>query len=247
MQSKLDTAALAFASKLAKVHEPSAALNAFDAMLTSARSDQRAYAAWRTPQRLFDWNRHGSGVLLFKHPSVPVAYWPEFFTLLELHGVTIMAKRAWLNRGAFTFSECMRETSPRGEDRWLFDLLYRYGIRDGYYVPAGPWMVVTWSPRVLRMSSGDRASLEFSALHTARWLEFLTRRNSAPKAAPTLTTRELQVVQRMSIGDRLSDVAEHLHLSLPSVRTYERRARKKLNAKTPAHMVAEAMRVMLLR
>ena len=248
MRSRLDSAALILPSTLASCREPPDALDALHSILMSSRSDLSAYAAWRLPRRLFDWRQYQNRVNVLRHLSVPAAFWPEFFSLLEIHGATPMAKRAWLNAGAFTWSECMRDTNPRGEERWIFDVLHRHGMRDGYYIPAGRWVVALWSPHVLRLTAAERASLEFCGLHTARRLEAVTRQNDDKSSQhQPLTARELQVVERMSVGDRTAEIAKHLHLSVPSVRTYETRAMKKLGARTQAHMVAEAMRVMLLR
>jgi DNA-binding CsgD family transcriptional regulator len=246
LQSAMGIAALRLSNvELPRCREPEQALNAFDRVAQMADS-LRTMGAWSTPGRPRSWPAYFKGQHIFQHTSVPKLFWPEFFQLAAELGPSATAQMAWATGRPFTFTECMRASRPRGDGGWIFELLAKHGIRDGFYMPIGKWMVVTWSPKLVRLSTSERATLAFAAAQLVARLAELTK----PKAGqhlPHLTARELQVLERMSLGDRLADVAKHLDLTLATVRTFEQRAQRKLGARTPAQAVAEAMRHMLMR
>lgn len=64
---------------------------------------------------------------------------------------------------------------------------------------------------------------------------------------PSLSTREAEVLQLLAEGDTANAIAEKLQVSDETVRTYVRRLRTKLAAKTQAEAVAKALRLGLLR
>jgi DNA-binding CsgD family transcriptional regulator len=148
----------------------------------------------------------------------------------------------------FTFTEALRLTRPKGEERWVFDLLAKYGIRDGFYCPAGHWMVAFWSKSVLKLSSSSRTNIYFVAQQAAfRLEELMGRRIRKIENIKPLTPRELAVVRGLRLGSKPMQIAADLGLSVPTVRTFLTRAMHKLEARTPEQAVGEAMARMLLR
>jgi len=92
--------------------------------------------------------------------------------------------------------------------------------------------------------------LSFAAELAAFRLEDLMERNRkqfAGKREPALTARELAVLYQVSVGERADEIARALQIAEATVRTFLKRAQKKLNARTPAHAVAEAMRGLLMQ
>jgi len=66
-------------------------------------------------------------------------------------------------------------------------------------------------------------------------------------AAPTLTAREIQVLEGMSHGRSNAEIGRELFLSEDTVKTHARRLFKKLGASDRAHAVALGFRWGLVR
>ena len=58
----------------------------------------------------------------------------------------------------------------------------------------------------------------------------------------TLSDRELQVFLRLARGASVSDIAEHLHLSVKTISTYRSRLTEKLNVASNAELATYALR-----
>jgi DNA-binding CsgD family transcriptional regulator len=228
----LTEAALALVDELPGCDTPQAVVDLLQRTV-SVEPHLSAFAAWRLahPPDNFETG-YVVGQNLFAHASVPAPFWDEFFALARKHGPSVMAHMAWRNRGPFTFTECRRATKPIGNEVWIFDLMAKYGIRDGFYCPTGTWMVLFWSSRVLALSKAHRALLFMLAIEASlRLQEILRPREVASGNAPVfLTARELSVLQRLSRGRTSEKIARELKVSTPTVRTYVRRAMIKLKA-----------------
>jgi DNA-binding CsgD family transcriptional regulator len=207
----------------------------------------RMLASWRVPFKPENVAQNRLGLNWFAHPSMPQQFFTEFLPLVYSKGPSFLSLTAWQNRGAFTVSEAMRAFKPTREDRWIIDLEISYGMRDGLYVPAGRWIMVYWSSQVLKLARETRATLSFAAIHAAARLEEIVRHRFPEKRPPQLTTREVVVLRGYSLGQSSEEIAADLGLKESTVRTFLRRAQRKLKAKTPTHAVAEAMRGLLLR
>jgi len=57
-----------------------------------------------------------------------------------------------------------------------------------------------------------------------------------------LSDRELQVFLRLARGESVSDIAEHLHLSVKTISTYRSRVTEKLNVSSNAELATYALR-----
>lgn len=93
--------------------------------------------------------------------------------------------------------------------------------------------------RAIRMVSIGR---RYVSARTAELLadEMSGERNGEPHE--TLSDRELQVFLRLARGESVSDIAEHLHLSVKTISTYRSRLTEKLNVASNAELATYALR-----
>lgn len=223
----------------------------------TAGSGLHVFAAWQVPNDPTNWSGYVDGQNVFRHHSVSSAFLAEWQSMVRTRGPSALARMAWQNRGPFTFTECMRATKATGGDRWIFDLAAKHRLRDGLYCPvgvsplgnswgAGLWVVAFWSPKIVRIAPEVRAIIHCVSVRTAHRLEELTGHTRQPRRV-ALSARELTVLQALSYGNEIEEIADMLMLSVPTVRTFLRRAQRKLNAKTRTQAVVEAMRRLMLR
>jgi DNA-binding CsgD family transcriptional regulator len=243
-------AAISFAEELPTCSSPADLLNALDRAASALPGERlNVLGAFHTPRRRYNIESWSLNDNIFYHESVrPADLWREYSAGARDHGgPSVLVRTAWLNEGPFTVTECMRKTEPTGEDRWVFDLMSRFSIRDGYYCPVNKWTIVFWSRRILELSQEGRGLLHFMAVEAAGRLAEMASPDKTTRADPNLTGRELGVLYRLSRGDRVEDIAAAMGLATPTIETYIERAKKKLDAKTRTHAVAKAMRRMLMK
>ena len=63
----------------------------------------------------------------------------------------------------------------------------------------------------------------------------------AVRRVSTLTERELQVLQRMVAGQRLTDIARDMHLSIKTISTHKSRVMEKLQLDSNAALIRYGM------
>jgi DNA-binding CsgD family transcriptional regulator len=181
---------------------------------------------------------------MFLHPTVRTHY-AKHIAMARERGANVLARMAWVSRFPFTMTECMRETRPSASERWVFNLLREYGIRDGLYCPVNKWIVLFWSPNVLRLSLTQRGRLFALAMQAAMRLDQIVPPPTEERIR--LSARELAVLQHLSHGASDAKIARALGIGETTIRTYVARAMTKLSAKTREHACCEAMRRMLLK
>jgi DNA-binding CsgD family transcriptional regulator len=164
---------------------------------------------------------------------------------METFGPSVLAVMAAGDPAPFTFTEAMQRLQPSGSDRWIFELLLEHGLRDGLYCPQGSWMVAFASPKVLTLSREARMRIDLAANLTIYRLKELAARSKIT-AAVDLSPRELTVLRHLAAGEDTASIAERMTLSENSVRTYLKRAQKKLGAKSQVHAAALAIRQRLI-
>ena len=71
--------------------------------------------------------------------------------------------------------------------------------------------------------------------------------HTAPSEVPSLTTRELEVLRLVALGNQVSDISDELHISPHTVRNHIRNFRSKLGANTRLDAVVDALRLGLLK
>jgi DNA-binding CsgD family transcriptional regulator len=164
------------------------------------------------------------------------------------YGPSVLAVMAAGDPAPFTFTEAMQRLQPSGSDRWIFDLLLEHGLRDGLYCPHGSWMVAFASAQVLTtplLSRKERLRIDLAAnLAVYRVKEVMAHRKIADAAE--LSPRELTALRHLAAGENAASIAERMAVSENSVRTYLKRAQKKLNAKSQVHAAALAVRQRLI-
>jgi PAS domain S-box-containing protein len=103
----------------------------------------------------------------------------------------------------------------------------------------GATVAVQWAAST-EVVTGRRLVL-FVALATSRWGGRFRRSAAAGSAPQTLTVREREIVQLVSLGGAGPEIADELQISHETVRTHVRNAMEKLDARSRAHLVAKAL------
>jgi len=180
----------------------------------------------------------------FLHPDVQTTdWWHDHQEALRKHGPSITSQMASRNQGPFTFAEALRLAQPTGEDRWIFDLHLKYGRRDGFVSPCGRWTVLFTSSTTLRLGYPERALLfAASQIVASRMEEVIDHRRLKRGDQPSLSPREVAVLQHLSFGRSLVETAKQLTIRPGSVKTHLHRAQTKLGTKHHSHAIAEALR-----
>jgi DNA-binding CsgD family transcriptional regulator len=190
-----------------------------------------------------------AGEAIIFHPDVPAGYRADHKAEIKRQGrVSQIVPYAREHPAPFTLTEAMRRLQPTGRDRWIFDLLRDHGIRDGLYCTHWPWIVTYNSDHVLKgseVSDEVRRALDIAAgMAVARLKEII--RPPEPAPAAELSPRELTVLLHLSDGLSVGEIADRLVLSETSVKTFVRRATKKLNASSQLHAVSLALKSQLI-
>lgn len=81
----------------------------------------------------------------------------------------------------------------------------------------------------------------FVALSTSRWGAKFRRTTSSERDAGELSNREREVVRLISLGKSGPEIAEELHIAHNTVRTHVSNSMRKLQARSRAHLVANAL------
>jgi DNA-binding CsgD family transcriptional regulator len=226
------------------IAEPAEALDMLHALTAPIAN---VYAAWRVPVfRTEVGTEYEVGKNVFPHCSVSPAYWKDFWPLIRKHGRSPMAQLAMVERHPITLTEGMRILKLTGPERWLFDLFRKHGMRDGCYCPAGRWLIVFWSGKVLHLRPAIRAAIFTAAMQTAFRLDQMVKARKIDDKIPNLTPRELAVLRLLSRGSRPKAIAEMLGIGEETVRTFLKGATRKLKAKSPMHAACQALRQHLI-
>ena len=187
---------------------------------------------------------------VFFHSSVSQKFRDEFWPLNQTNGISPMALLVFQRRELLTWTEGMRELESRGDESWLFDLARRHKILDGAYCPSGAWMVVYWTPHVLRarhkLNEKARACLFMAAGFAAHRLEMLIEPEKLNgKVPPALTAPQKTVLRLLAHGYTQAEIAKRLKRSKDTVRDHLEAARKKLGARDSHHAAQIARELML--
>jgi DNA-binding CsgD family transcriptional regulator len=205
----------------------------------------RAFSAGRFPEKVGDWEAVKVGETMFWHKSVPVE-WQREYELMRVNRYDPIIMLARTSVMPFAWSEAADMLDLIGGERWVHESLHRYGIPDGISASAARWMINIWSPDKVTMTSKVRMMIATVALHAALRLEEMVRANVRDTThRPPLSPRELAVLRGASIGQKASDTAKVLGISIETVRTHMKSAQDRLGARNAAHAVAEAMRLRL--
>ena len=242
------TGVLSYASEVARLRSPEAVVELLDRYVAREQG-LHVYACWRAPLdpgisiESIDAYRAGDNVWV--HRSVPAKYWDEFWPLVRKHGPSVIARLARTNPGLFTWTEASRILRPSGEERWVWEVMRKHGLRDGVHCPVGPWIVGFWSTKVLHLPPTPRAILTTAAHFTAHHLEALLpgrRKRKGHDSSRALTARELAVLRNYSLGNEVREIAKAMKIGEGTVKTFLTRMQRKLKAKHRGHAVLLAMR-----
>jgi DNA-binding CsgD family transcriptional regulator len=199
-------------------------------------------------RRLDQWDASVFSESILHHKSVPAAFRDKLRLSTQKYGPSLLAQMAADDPPPFTITEAMQRLQLSGGDRWIIDLMHEHGIRDGFYCPQGSWTVAFSSSQVLKpsaLSQEARVSIDVAAnLAVYRVKQLMASRVVAEAA--DLSPRELSVLRHLAGGMDAARIAEQMGLSENSVRTYLKRAQKKLKANSQVHAAVLAVRQRLI-
>ncbi len=244
--STLDLGAklLAYATDVQSLATPEAVLDALHS-ITSSAIKLNLLGAVRLPVKVCDWEAFRLGTTVFLHKSAPKGLWDEWRQRAPSHNPAgyFLAR---LSLAPITRTGMMQMLLPIGADRWEFELMAKYGLRDEFICPVGGrWLVIFWSERVLTkvLTMPLRIMIFAAASFAVMRLEQLQETRAERDGAYTrLTPRELAVIRLVSLGLSSREIAERLELGVETVRTHMKKVKLKLCAQNQAQAVAQAMR-----
>lgn len=219
------------------------ALHAASQSVTEVRSVYNVMGAWYMSRVVSDLALV-DGKTMFLQKDLSRAYRADYFAGIAEHGAPSVTQQLARTLGRpFTFTEGMRVAKATGADRWVFDVMRKNGIRDGFYCPFGRWAVVFWCPRRIEPNTDVRNILIGASAVAVNRISVLMphpERYEIPGGA--LTNREIQVLRLAAGGYRRADIARRLEISPRTVDHLTERALGRLGARTVAQAVAQAMR-----
>jgi len=221
---------------IAGAAEPHAVLDA----LQKSAGPLNVFSAWPMD---FDHENSDPGNILYGD-SVSVKFREEYGTSVRRFGLNPVTRYTLTSPPPFTLTEARRKLQPVGRDQWVFPLLNDYGMRDGFVVPHGRWVVVYWSEHALELSPEHRMLLDVSGVAAIHRISALKAARKEPVVE--LSARELAALLHLSRGLRLAAIAQQMELSEHTVRIYLQRAMKKLNAVTHLEAAVIAVRQRLI-
>jgi hypothetical protein len=148
------------------------------------------------PRHLLKGEENVVGKVLY-HSAVSAEYREGIKSEHERRGGTsVISHYARRRPPPFTLTEVMRHLQPTGDDRWVFDFLRGYGIRDGFHCTYWPWSVFYGADHVLKPSefAGQMRMALYAAgsMAVSRMKEISA--NSTPATHATLSPREVHAV-----------------------------------------------------
>jgi DNA-binding CsgD family transcriptional regulator len=237
-----------YASRVEDLRTPGDVLDDLHA-ITTRSLPLSVLAAARFPLKSADWESIQLGKSVFVHKDVPEGWWDEYHTLARgrFRPMLFLAKSSM---ASCTWTEVKRMLEPIGIDRWMDDLAFKYGMRDGLTCPVGGrWVVAFWSRRDLSavLTQQIRIVIFAAASFAALRLEQLAGPDpSRIGSRARLTPRELSVLRLVSMGGQCHDIAQALGLGDETIRSHLKKAQTKLGVRNRAHAVAEALRQNLI-
>ena len=181
--------------------------------------------------------------------SVSAGFRADMVTEYKRHaGPSIVRQFVKHRPPPFTLTEVMQRLRPTGKDRWIFDVLRDHGVRDGLHCTHSPWVVVYNTDHVFKgseMTNEVRTAIDVASAMAINRIKEVT---ALPSPAPLskLSPRETSVLLYLSDGLSVGQIAERLVLSETTVKTFVRRATKKLEASSQLHAVTLALRNRLI-
>jgi DNA-binding CsgD family transcriptional regulator len=205
--------------------------------------------AVKFPLKSGDWAAVRPGKCVFLHKSIPKGWWEEYDVLAQgqFRPLLFMAVSSMT---IYTWTEARRLLQPIGGDSWIYDLLFKYGMRDGLGCPAGGrWALAFWSNKEISniVTPSLRVMLSSATIYAASRMDQLVPPNPDSLGRHIiLTPRELAVLRMASLGKTFQEIAKTMQLGEETIRTHIKKAEAKLDARNRTHAVAEALRNRLI-
>jgi DNA-binding CsgD family transcriptional regulator len=247
LKKEMLLAATRFVKAAPSYSRPAELLDALQSVARNHRQPLYVLGLMFLVPRYSQFEKQRLGRSIFFHPDFPGEdFWPEYQKLAIANG-SLTNDYARHQSLPFTLTEAMRALRLTGGDRWLIELLQRFRIRDALYCPFRRWILVFHSGReVLRVDHFDRHVLAWVAGAAVEQVERLVKKQWPFDQRADLTPREIEVLRVRSRGKKNPEAAKEMGVGIETVRTYLKRAKKKLRARDVTEAVAKAMRQGLL-
>jgi LuxR family quorum sensing-dependent transcriptional regulator len=246
--SDLRARLLDYAGQVERLRSPEMVLNELHA-ITTRNMPLAVLGAARFPLKSGDWESIKLGKSAFLHESVPNGWWEEYDALApgRFRPLLFLASTCM---ASYTWTEVRRMMEPVGIDQWSYELMLKYGMRDGLSCPVGGrWVVAFWSRRDLSnvLTQPVRIMIFAAASFAGLRLEQLAGPDPCRTGSRArLTPRELAVLRLVAAGAQSREVAQALGLGEETIRSHLKKAESKLGVRNRTHAVAEALRQHLI-
>jgi DNA-binding CsgD family transcriptional regulator len=206
------------------------------------------FSCWAIPAHAADVDHWRVGQTVFYGPDfkIPRQYVEEYTSLTARYGVSALISLSREAAYAFTLTEAMRALKLTGKQDWIFDLMRRFGARDGLYCPYRNSMLFYSSPVVLSLHPTARGGLFKAGGAAVGRIGELVKRPVNKRKKPILSPRELEVL-RLRTYKSPTEIAEQMKISVNTVNAHLKRTYGKLGVYDGMAAVAKAFRLALLR
>ncbi len=180
---------------------------------------------------------NGVTTILSRHSP---AGWEDIYAEQQFAGVNYLTRELAQRSSAFAWSDV---PVLNRRERQLWNAVMDFGVRDGLAIPfhsrSSAGVTSLAFDRLHDLSPDERQAIEMAGLV----LHDRMRRFAVPQAGKLtiLSPRERDCVAMMAAGRRDAEIATALSISHATVITYMNSAKRKLDARTRAQMVAIAL------
>lgn len=179
--------------------------------------------------------------------------WFERYVSQNYVHVDPVIHRTRMSDEAFVWSEALRDAPLSRASRRVMDEATNFGMMDGYSVPlhsvGGFQAIVTFGARKVDLSDEQRGALQMVAIYAHNKLRaFLIEPDvSRMSAALKVTPREREVILWCAAGKTNWEIGQILGISEKTVQHELASACRRLNSVNRAQLIAEAIRLGIIR
>jgi DNA-binding CsgD family transcriptional regulator len=245
---RLHETAVDFAGAVRTCRSPRAVLDLLHRKVSVLKPPLQVFMAFRLEDPPDGPDDYALERNIFLHDSVPrrPQLWRQLRAGRRKYGQSVLFRRAREGGAPITFTEVTQTARPRGAERWIFNIFFRFTIRDGLCCSTLPWVIFYRSEEVLKLSSEQRVSLEFMAIHASRRLNEM-RPGKKKRNKVKLAPREVDVLCRIAEGETSEQIAKRWEIKRTTVDEYAEQATAKLGAKNRTHAVVMAIYLGLIK
>jgi DNA-binding CsgD family transcriptional regulator len=222
------------------------------AALQGAATVAKCAAVFKSAVQAYDIDVFACGEIDLLNKSVVVFHiieWPDdwrnYYMRSRLFEFDPTVDRLSRHRTPFTWTELRRERRLDNAGLEAFRQAARYGWREGLVVPVdrgGSFCgLVSLVGRSPRFPAHERLQLCLMSECLLGRLRALGPPDKYPVPPSGLSPREVEAVRHVALGRTDAEIAAALKISRTTAHQYVETARRRLNARTRAHLAAKAV------